>query len=82
MKRFLLLPLFCWRARIVAPWSRNAAFAVLAMLGVQLALGITTLIGHVPLNLAATHQAGAMVLFALLLRLNHVLRLPQTVNRP
>ena len=58
---FILLPLFCWRARTIAPWSRNAAFAVLAMLGVQLALGISTLLAHVPLGLAATHQVGAMV---------------------
>ena len=71
---FFLVPVYCWRARTVAPWSRNAAFAVLGMLGVQLALGISTLLQHVPLSLAATHQAGAMALFALLLRLNHVVR--------
>jgi len=46
---------------------------VLAALVVQIALGIATLLAVVPLTLAAAHQAGAVVLFALALHLAHAL---------
>jgi hypothetical protein len=36
---------------------------------VQVALGITTLLTYVPVPLGAAHQAGAMVLFTLMLSL-------------
>lgn len=71
---FVLIPLFCWRAMRVAPWSRNAASMVLGMLAIQLSLGIATLLNAVPVALGTAHQIGAMILFGLLLRLNHVLR--------
>ena len=45
-----------------------------AVLAVQVALGITTLLFVVPIPLAAAHQAGALVLFTLALLLNHRLR--------
>ena len=45
-----------------------------AVLAVQVALGITTLLFVVPIPLAAAHQAGAVVLFTLALLLNHRLR--------
>ncbi len=41
--------------------------ALLAMLAVQIALGIATLVNVVPLPLAALHQAGAVAVFALAL---------------
>jgi cytochrome c oxidase assembly protein subunit 15 len=44
------------------------------MLAVQITLGILTLVNVVPLPLAAAHQAGALVLFALALHLAHALR--------
>jgi heme a synthase len=48
---------------------------LLAMwLVVQVSLGISTLLLKVPVALAATHQAGAMVLFGLLIWTNHALR--------
>lgn len=64
---FLLIPWFWWNTRKVAlaPSARLATHLFLGMLFVQLALGISTLLLHVPVHLAATHQAGAMVLFAL-----------------
>ena len=40
--------------------QRRAATALLAMLAVQVALGIATLVNVVPLPLAALHQAGAV----------------------
>lgn len=72
---FIVIPLFCWRAISIAPWARGAALAVIAMLAVQLSLGIATLLNAVPVALGAAHQMGAMILFALLIRLNHVLRM-------
>ena len=46
---------------------------LLAMVAVQIALGIATLVNVVPLPLAAAHQAGALVVFALALNLVHAL---------
>jgi len=54
--------------------ARIGAHLLLAMLALQIALGITTLLLVVPLPLAAAHQAGAVVLFALALNLAHALR--------
>jgi cytochrome c oxidase assembly protein subunit 15 len=47
--------------------ARRATGAVMAMACVQVALGISTLLLLVPTHLAVTHQAGALVLFALLI---------------
>ncbi len=69
---------FVWRAVRRAPdappRARAGAHLVVAMLAVQIALGILTLVNVVPLPLAAAHQAGALVLFALALNLAHALR--------
>ena len=43
------------------------------MLGLQLTLGISTLLLRVPVALGAAHQAGAMLLFALALWTTHTL---------
>jgi cytochrome c oxidase assembly protein subunit 15 len=77
---FFLLPLLWWRSRAVAPSGRAplAGAFMLGALGVQLALGIATLLHMVPLGLAAAHQAGAMVLFGAVLWVNHELRVPTT----
>jgi len=71
----LVVPLTWWRvlASDPSPRARLAAHLVLAMLAVQVALGIATLLLVVPLPLAAAHQAGAVALFALALNLAHAL---------
>jgi cytochrome c oxidase assembly protein subunit 15 len=73
---FLLIPAFWWTMRRaqVPPQARLASNLMLAMLALQLALGISTLLLQVPIPLAASHQAGAMVLFALTLWTAHELR--------
>jgi cytochrome c oxidase assembly protein subunit 15 len=43
-------------------------------LAVQVALGIATLLLKVPVALGAAHQAGAMVLFGILLWTGHAIR--------
>jgi len=62
-----------------APLSAGGAHAravspAAAMLAVQVALGIATLVYVVPVPLAAAHQAGALLLLTLALLLNHALR--------
>jgi len=73
----LVLPL-TWLAIMRAPHAparaRVGAHLLLAMLAVQVGLGIATLLLVVPLPLAAAHQAGAVVLFALALNVAHALR--------
>ena len=44
------------------------------MLCMQVTLGITTLMTHVPASLGSAHQAGALTLFSLVLALMHSLR--------
>jgi cytochrome c oxidase assembly protein subunit 15 len=54
----------CRRAPGLPRRARLAAHALLGALAVQLTLGISTLLLVVPVPLAAAHQAGAVVLFA------------------
>jgi cytochrome c oxidase assembly protein subunit 15 len=71
----IVVPLAWWRVvrADLGMRARMAAHLVLAMLCVQVALGIATVLMVVPLPLAAAHQAGAVVLFALSLNLAHAL---------
>jgi cytochrome c oxidase assembly protein subunit 15 len=71
------VPLLWWKVTRTAPVPRAArvgAHLLLAMLVVQIALGILTLVHVVPVPLAALHQAGALLLFACALNLAHALR--------
>jgi cytochrome c oxidase assembly protein subunit 15 len=73
----VLVPWFVWRTRRtagLAPQARRAAYLFLALLVVQIALGIATLLLAVPLPLAAAHQAGALLVFAAALNASHALR--------
>jgi cytochrome c oxidase assembly protein subunit 15 len=69
--------LLWWRTRRLddAPArARRAALLLAAMVAVQVALGIATLLLVVPLPLAAAHQAGAVLVFAAALNVAHALR--------
>ncbi len=70
------VPLLWWRLRgtDVPARARTGGAALLAMLAVQVSLGIATLINGVPLPLAAMHQAGAVIVFAFALNVAHALR--------
>lgn len=70
------IPAWWWMARrhTLDGVTRGVFNLLLAMLAVQVLLGIFTLIYVVPVPLAGAHQAGAMVLFTLALVLNHRLR--------
>jgi cytochrome c oxidase assembly protein subunit 15 len=72
-----LVPIWWWRIRAtpaIPADARVAAHLLLAMLFVQAALGISTLLLVVPLPLAAAHQAGAVLLFTAALNAAHALR--------
>lgn len=53
--------------------GRLAVTLMLVALAVQLVLGISTLLLHVPISLAAAHQLGAMLLLSAALFTSHVL---------
>jgi cytochrome c oxidase assembly protein subunit 15 len=59
------------RRGITAPQARIGLHLLLAAAVLQVTLGISTLLLHVPVALAATHQAGALVLVTAILFLNH-----------
>jgi cytochrome c oxidase assembly protein subunit 15 len=72
----VLVPWFWIATRRVnlAPGARTAANLLLAMLAVQIALGIATLLWVVPVALAAAHQAGALLLFTAAITMRQSLR--------
>jgi cytochrome c oxidase assembly protein subunit 15 len=72
-----VVPALWWKARRsegVSASARRGADLLLASLGVQIVLGIATLVAVVPLHLAAAHQAGAVLVFAAALNVAHALR--------
>ena len=73
---FLVIVVFWWRSRRadLPQRARRAAHALLVAAGLQVALGISTLLLSVPIILAAGHQAVAMLLFTVALYLVHSLR--------
>jgi len=56
------------------PRPRFWSTILLAMAFVQVGLGIGTLLLRVPVNLAALHQMGALVLFSIAVKFRHTLR--------
>ena len=76
-----------WLLAFLAPWfwirlrrfpdrvrAQRVASLMLTVLAVQIALGILTVLHAVPVALGAAHQGGSMVLMAVMLWLNHELR--------
>ena len=66
---FVLVCVLCFAGLRAAPPGhvRSGFIALLLSAVIQLSLGIGTIIAHVPVALAATHQAGALVLFTSIL---------------
>ena len=60
------------RARLTRPMQQMAT-AVLVMAWTQVALGISTLLLHVPTPLASLHQCGSLVLLSLVVGLVHAM---------
>lgn len=60
-------------AGILALGLRARDFALIGVVSVQVGLGIATILSQVAIPLAALHQAGAIILLALLLRRLHIM---------
>ena len=72
----LIAVMVFWWAATRVPMARRARLAahlLLAMVLIQVTLGVSTLLLHVPVALAAAHQAGALALFTLVLFAIHAL---------
>jgi cytochrome c oxidase assembly protein subunit 15 len=69
-------PMLLWRVlrESLSPRARAAAVLLVAALAIQISLGIATLLLVVPVPLAASHQGGAILVFAASLYLAHTLR--------
>ncbi len=72
----VLTPIGWWKLQKpgLPPRARGGAHLLLALLVLQIGLGIATLVNVVPLHLAAAHQAGAVLLFAAALNVAHAMR--------
>jgi len=70
----LLVTVYWWRTRDALPPARRSATLLIAMLAMQVALGISTLLLVVPVGLAALHQAGAVLVFAAAINAAHAVR--------
>lgn len=73
----LLLPVLWWKLRTAPQLPARAESGgnlLVAAVALQVVLGIATLLAVVPLSLAALHQAGAVVVFALAVNVAHALR--------
>ena len=70
-------PALWWKLRATAGLpsrARSGGLLLVALVALQIALGIATLLLVVPLPLAAAHQAGAVLVFAAALNVAHALR--------
>merc|ERR1711957_231509 len=79
-----LLVLGTWVRSFALPLLPAARLAGAAMMGAaccQVGLGITTLLMTVPTHLAATHQAGSLVLLTASMWFVHALRQPQAAAK-
>ena len=61
------------RSKSLPIWVRQWLYVLLALVGVQVGLGIWTLLAVVPVGLALAHQVGALLLFAASIVLAHSL---------
>jgi cytochrome c oxidase assembly protein subunit 15 len=71
---FVLINVFAWRVfrRGAGRHAKLAASLAVAALWVQVTLGISTLVLHMPVPVAAAHQGGAVLLLSAMLFLAHV----------
>jgi cytochrome c oxidase assembly protein subunit 15 len=69
------------RARLEGT-ARSSAELMLAVVGVQIVLGVLTLLNQVPTALAAAHQATAVALLAAALWHAYALRSPRSLGEP
>jgi len=66
---------------VLPPATKRMAMSAFAMVNVQVALGISTLLYLVPIPLAACHQAGSVALLTIMMHLLVTLRKPASAAR-
>ena len=80
LSALLVLSFWLYAHKKLASNLRLACHGLLFVACLQILLGISTLLLVVPVSLAASHQAGALLLFSLLIYINHALRSTKTGN--
>lgn len=60
----------------IHPAVRSLIGSTIGMAGLQVTLGISTLLSYVPVSLGTAHQAGALTLLSLMILLTHTVRKP------
>ena len=72
----LLVPVFTLSVRRLAITQRSviASHLLLAMLLIQVSLGVATILLHMPVSVAVTHQGGAIILLTLALFITHEIK--------
>lgn len=60
----------------IHPAVKSLIGSTMGMAGLQVTLGISTLLSYVPVSLGTAHQAGALTLLTLMILLNHTVRRP------
>ena len=69
---FLVVAVYLYQLRLNLPSRTNMLFSLVIIASIiQVSLGITTLLLRVPVPIAASHQAGALVLLTILVLLLH-----------
>jgi cytochrome c oxidase assembly protein subunit 15 len=73
---FFMVPVFWLKLQKsdVSRYTKRVAHLLMLMLGIQIGLGISTLLLHVPVALGAMHQGGALLLLTIAIMMNHALR--------
>jgi cytochrome c oxidase assembly protein subunit 15 len=72
---FLIVGLYIYHFKLKLPSRTKVLFKLLLVASIiQVSLGITTLLLRVPVSIAASHQAGALILLTTLLLLLHHLK--------
>lgn len=71
----LISGLYLLSRRVNIPKRAYSAATAVAIMGwLQVALGITTLLTHVPVSMAAAHQSGSLTLLSFAIWLTHELK--------
>jgi len=76
----LIVPLFCFAVRRLGGTNRSrlAAHLLLAMLVIQVTLGVATILLKVPVVIAASHQGGAVLLLSIIIFITREIRPDET----
>jgi len=80
----IIIPIFWFKMQRsdASAKTKQLSHLLLVMLVIQVTLGISTLLMHVPVSIASIHQGGGLVLLTLSLLINHALSKSQASYDP